>query len=77
MTSLHTLEDVAADLKCSVWTIAELVRSKKVACVRINTGDKTGGPIRFTDTQVAQIVAQLTIAADVAEMPRRRKRRTA
>jgi hypothetical protein len=76
MTRLHTLAEVAADLRASDWSIAELVRQKKVECVRlqIKETEKDRGPIRFTDAQVEQIVQLLTVPAEVTPA-RRRKRR--
>lgn len=80
MTEVHTLEEVAAKFKCRPWTIAELVRLKKVSCVRIKTADpKPGepevGPIRFTDEHVAQILALLTVEVPQPPARRRHKRR--
>lgn len=75
MSALRTVDQVAADLQCSAWTIAELVRLKRVSCIRINTTDSANGPIRFTDEQVARILIELTVAADKPEVARRRKRR--
>lgn len=75
MTRLRTVPEVADELNCSEWTVAELVRQKKVACVRLGTTDSGHGLIRFTDEQVAQIVAQFTVDAPADVTPRRRKRR--
>jgi hypothetical protein len=71
--------DVAKDFGISEWTISELVRQKKVECVRIGTTESApdSGLIRFTDEQVAQIVANMTVKAEVAAAPHRRKRRSA
>jgi len=77
MTALRTAQEVAADLGCSEWTVMELVRQRKASCVRIGTTDGERGLVRFTDEQVAQIVASLTVEADTIEAPRRRKRRSA
>lgn len=77
MTRLHTLAEVAADFRASEWTIAELVRRKKVECVRLQVeeSETDRGPIRFTDEQVAQILTLLTVPAATTPEPRRRKRR--
>lgn len=76
-TRLRTVEQVADDLQVSAWTVAELVRLKKVQCVRLSTTGSEKGLIRFSDEQVAEIVAQFTVATPVESAPRRRKRRTA
>lgn len=76
MSALRTAKAVADDFGCSEWTILELVRQRKVSCVRIATTDSnTRGPVRFTDEQVAEIVAALTVDVPATEAPRRRKRR--
>lgn len=77
-TTLRDAKTVAEQFGCSEWTILELVRRKKVACVRIGAGDdKSRAPVRFTDEQVAQIVASLTVETPDEVAPRRRKRRSA
>jgi len=78
MARLHTLAEVAADLRASEWSISELVRQKKVECVRLQVKetDKDRGPIRFTDAQVERIIELLTVPAEVTPT-RRRKRRAA
>lgn len=79
MTRLHTLAEVAADLRASEWSIAEMVRQKKVDCIRIQVKDaeKDRGPIRFTDQQVEQIIALLTVPAEVTPTRRRKRRASA
>lgn len=76
MSRLHTLAEVASDLNATEWLISELVRQKKVECVRLQVKDAEvdRGPIRFTDAQVERIVELLTVPAQ-ATPPRRRKRR--
>lgn len=76
MTRLHTLAEVADGLGSSTWTVAELVRQKRVECIRVQVKEteKDRGPIRFTDAQVEQIVELLTVPAEVVPA-RRRKRR--
>ncbi len=77
MTRLHTVAEVAEDLRCSEWTVAELVRLRKVPCIRINTAGQGNGPIRFTDEHVAQIEIALAVGADKPPERHRRKRRSA
>lgn len=74
MTRLRTAKELSDDLGCSEWTVMELVRQKKVDCVRVGTTDAGKGLVRFTDEQAAQIVASLTVKAETAT-PMRRKRR--
>lgn len=77
MSALRTAKAVAHDLGCSEWTVMELVRQRKVDCVRVGTTDAGKGLVRFTDEQVAQIVANLTVKAADVVTPQRRKRRSA
>lgn len=70
--TLYTVPEVAADLKVSEWTVAELVRRRKVDCIRVNTADGDTGPIRFTQRQYDQLLDVLTVRAEVSSRPRRR-----
>lgn len=77
MTVLLTAPEVAERLRCSDWTIKELVRQGKVSCVRLGTTASDRGQIAFTPAQVEEIVNHLTVQAVAPATPRRRKRRTA
>ena len=71
----HSLAEVAEEVGASEWTIAELVRRGRVSCIRISAGESKRAPIRFTDEQVAEVYAAMTVAAKAEVAPRRRKRR--
>jgi hypothetical protein len=76
--SLRTAAQVADELHCSEWTVLELVRQKKIPCVRLTTGESANrGLVRFTDEHVAQIVSQFTVETPTSIPARRRKRRSA
>lgn len=71
----HSLAEVAQEIGASEWTIAELVRRGRVSCIRVSAGESKTGPIRFTDEQVAEVLAAMTVHAKTEVAPRRRKRR--
>lgn len=71
----HSLAEVAEEVGASEWTIAELVRRGRVSCIRVSAGESKRAPIRFTDEQVAEVLAALTVKATPVAEPRRRKRR--
>lgn len=82
----HSLAEAAEVLGLSEWTLADMVRQGRVAHLRIGTAPKptekdlAAGtspkdkrPIRFTDSQLEQVLAALTVQPSAA--PRRRQRR--
>ena len=72
----RSVAEVAEETGLSTYSLKELVRQRKVSCLRVGTGADRLRRIRFTDEQVAEIFAYLTVDADKeAPAPRRRKRR--
>ncbi|RYE40912.1 MAG: hypothetical protein EOP24_39090 [Hyphomicrobiales bacterium] len=73
----YSVADVVEMSGLSEWTLKELVRTRRVSCIRVGMSEGNHRPIRFTDEQVAEVFAALTVAADTQATPepRRRKRR--
>lgn len=72
-----SVAEVAEMTGLTEWTLKQLVRDRRVSCIRAGLSDSNRRPIRFTQEQVAEVFAALTVAAKVDETPepRRRKRR--
>lgn len=79
IATTYSLAEVATEMRMTEWALAELVRSRRVPCLRVGTppepGQKDRRPIRFTDEHVARIVAEMTVEGDATPVLRRRKRR--
>lgn len=80
MSRTFSVSEVAQETGLTEWAVADLVRSGRVAHIRVGAKPKPGErdkrPIRFTGEQVAALIAEMTVEPSVVETaPRRRQRR--
>jgi hypothetical protein len=79
MSRTLSIADVHAETGLNEWTIAEMVRDGRTPHIRVGAEPKPGQPdrrsIRFTEEQVAQLLAAMTVDANKVTPMRRRKRR--
>lgn len=80
MSRLLTIAEVAAETGLTEWSIGEMIRSGRVAHLRVGAKPKPGErdtrPVRFTGEQVAALIAEMTVEPTAADpTPRRRQRR--
>lgn len=80
MSRTFTTAEVAEETGLTAWAIGDLIRSGRVAHLRIGAKPKPGErdtrPVRFTGEQVAALIAEMTVEPSAVEAtPRRRQRR--
>lgn len=72
LPKFHTAAEVAEALKTSTWWVRQQVKAGRVQPVRLS--ESVNAPLRFSDEDVAQLLATLRPPAPAS--PKRRRRRT-
>lgn len=80
MSRTFSVAEVAEQTGLTEWAVGDLVRSGRVAHIRVGAkprpGERDARRIRFTGEQVAALLAAVTVEPTATEtVPRRRKRR--